>query len=284
MRGCSRRRAKPLTPLGGSSTPRSPPASGAIEPGLILDEDSLQRVAQRARGRRGGERTAACAHALPVPRGLPARRSGFRRHPRQSAVGEAQGRRPTNGGAFGFLGFGSCRRSEKRCDCSRRSGSRARIWKQSLRPRSSERVAHADAVLMSGPFRAWRGRHRPLPGVRLAQLAAAAAGGRSALVLPRARLSGSALAQWRRDRSGDGDVRRRLLHREHRQWVFRHVHPQYTIGLTVIVEGGDHGVVRWAGPFTQRERIPRWARTSWPRFLATSSSRGRARRAFPADP
>jgi hypothetical protein len=77
-------------------------------------------------------------------------------------------------------------------------------------------------------------------------------GGRSALVLPRGALAGSALASWRREVLGNGSFADVCFLVNNQQWVFPEVHPQYTIGLTVIEKYGER-VVRWAGPFSSEK-------------------------------
>lgn len=72
--------------------------------------------------------------------------------------------------------------------------------------------------------------------------------GRFAVVIPRSALSGSALAQWRREILTRGAFADVCFLLNNQQWVFADVHPQYTIGLTVGEKGGQP-VVRWAGPF-----------------------------------
>ncbi|MGR0319449.1 Eco57I restriction-modification methylase domain-containing protein [Agromyces sp. ZXT2-3] len=73
-------------------------------------------------------------------------------------------------------------------------------------------------------------------------------GGRSAIVVPRGALSGSALATWRRDVLARGSFVDVCFLLNNQSWVFPSVHPQYTVGLTVLERGGDH-IARFCGPF-----------------------------------
>ncbi|WP_104095904.1 Eco57I restriction-modification methylase domain-containing protein [Terrimesophilobacter mesophilus] len=73
-------------------------------------------------------------------------------------------------------------------------------------------------------------------------------GGRAGLVLPRGALSGASLAEWRRSVLKDGAFADVCFLTNNMQWIFPNVHPQYTVGLTVVERGTDH-VVRFAGPF-----------------------------------
>lgn len=79
-------------------------------------------------------------------------------------------------------------------------------------------------------------------------------GGRCAVVLPRGALSGSSLAAWRREILRHGSFADVCLLLNNRKWVFPEVHPQYTIGLTVIERGGARQVC-WAGPFASESEF-----------------------------
>ncbi len=118
-----------------------------------------------------------------------------------------------------------------------------------------ERVGAMAEAVSSGPyvglgaahldlFQAFAWRNWQLLGV----------GGRSALVLPRGALAGSALAQWRREILDSGSFADVCFLVNNQQWVFPEVHPQYTIGLTVTEKGGD-SVVLWSGPFSSEKEF-----------------------------
>lgn len=79
-------------------------------------------------------------------------------------------------------------------------------------------------------------------------------GGRSANVLPRGALSGSALAKWRREVLEEGSFVDVCFLLNNQQWVFPNVHPQYTVGLTVIERGGER-VARFSGPFASEKEF-----------------------------
>lgn len=114
-----------------------------------------------------------------------------------------------------------------------------------------ERVrAMADAV-SSGPYAGLGAAHLDLYQAfawRNWQLLRA--GGRSALVLPRGALSGSGLAQWRREILAQGSFADVCFIENTARWAFD-MEPRYTIGLTVTGKGGER-VVRWAGPFSNQ--------------------------------
>ncbi|MGW9022632.1 Eco57I restriction-modification methylase domain-containing protein, partial [Leucobacter chromiiresistens] len=73
-------------------------------------------------------------------------------------------------------------------------------------------------------------------------------GGRSAVVLPRGALSGSALARWRQQVLEEGSFADVCFLINTNKWIFEGVHGQYTVGLTVAERGGE-SIVRFAGPF-----------------------------------
>lgn len=77
-------------------------------------------------------------------------------------------------------------------------------------------------------------------------------GGRAGIVLPRGALSGASLTEWRRTVLAEGSFADVCFLLNNQQWVFREVHPQYTVGLTVTEKGGDR-LVRWAGPFANEK-------------------------------
>lgn len=86
-------------------------------------------------------------------------------------------------------------------------------------------------------------------------------GGRAGLVLPRGALSGASLAEWRRSVLAGGSFADVCFLTNNMQWVFPNVHPQYTVGLTVLERGADH-VVRFAGPFFNQSEFVSGAATT----------------------
>ncbi|MGY4644457.1 Eco57I restriction-modification methylase domain-containing protein [Cellulomonas sp. URHB0016] len=80
-----------------------------------------------------------------------------------------------------------------------------------------------------------------------------ASGGRSAIVLPRSAHSGTAMAEWRHHVLAHGSFADVCFLLNNKRWAFPDVHPQWTVGLTVIEKGGEP-IVRFAGPFaSERE-------------------------------
>lgn len=114
-----------------------------------------------------------------------------------------------------------------------------------------ERVRAMAAAVSSGPYAGLGAAHLDLYQAfawRNWQLLRP--GGRSALVLPRGALSGSALADWRREILAHGSFADVCFIENAGRWAFD-MEPRYTIGLTVTGKGGDR-VVRWTGPFANQ--------------------------------
>ncbi|MGV7608589.1 Eco57I restriction-modification methylase domain-containing protein [Mycobacterium kansasii] len=110
------------------------------------------------------------------------------------------------------------------------------------------RVAALNKVIKSGPFDLGSGDTDLYQAFAWRNWQLLRVAGRSALVLPRGALSGSPLTQWRKTVLAGGTFADVCFLLNSQRWVFPEVHPQYTIGLTVTERGGGD-VVRWAGPF-----------------------------------
>lgn len=114
--------------------------------------------------------------------------------------------------------------------------------------REQKAVAALNAVIKSGPFQMGAGDTDLYQAFAWRNWQLLGRGGRSAVVLPRSALAGSALSQWRREVLNRGAFVDVCFLVNNQRWVFPEVHPQYTIGLTVIEKTGAHHVA-WAGPF-----------------------------------
>lgn len=114
------------------------------------------------------------------------------------------------------------------------------------------KVLSLNSVIKSGPFDLGAGDTDLFQAFAWRDWQLLRDGGRSALVLPRGALAGSALTQWRRVILAQGSFADVCFLLNNQKWVFPEVHPQYTIGLTVTEKGGAH-LVRWAGPFANEE-------------------------------
>ncbi len=117
-----------------------------------------------------------------------------------------------------------------------------------------ERVSAMAEAVSSGPFAGLGAAHLDLYQAfawRNWQLLRT--GGRSALVLPRGALSGSGLAAWRREILASGAFADVCFIENAGRWAFD-MEPRYTIGLSVVEKGGD-AVVRWSGPFSSEKEF-----------------------------
>lgn len=113
-----------------------------------------------------------------------------------------------------------------------------------------EAVSGQRAILLSGPFEglgkggdpdlyqafSWRNWQLVRPE------------GRFGLVLPRGALSGSAMSAWRKEILQDGCFVDVCFATNSNHWLFESVHPQYTIGLTVVSKSPG-SKASFAGPF-----------------------------------
>lgn len=111
-----------------------------------------------------------------------------------------------------------------------------------------EQVLALNAVIKSGPFDLGSGDTDLYQAFAWRNWQLLCVGGRSALVLPRGALSGSALAAWRRTVLAEGSFADVCFIENAARWAFD-MEPRYTIGLTVTAKGGERAV-RWAGPFS----------------------------------
>ena len=139
-------------------------------------------------------------------------RLGLRRASWAIRRGRRSRSRSTSGGGSGFLGCAACRTKQQDAQPSTTFEPVASRSGGGVRSESDAGASAADAVIKRAPSASVR-RHststRRSPGATGNLLRA---GGRSALVLPRGALSGSALAEWRRADPRARLVRRRLLH------------------------------------------------------------------------
>lgn len=101
------------------------------------------------------------------------------------------------------------------------------------------------------------------------------AGGRTAIVLPRGALSGSALAKWRSEILSEGSFADVCFLTNTKNWIFEGVDGRYTVALTVIERGGEN-FTRFSGPFASekdfRAHATELSEVSAEKFLTWSSS------------
>lgn len=118
------------------------------------------------------------------------------------------------------------------------------------------RVVALNEVIKSGPFDLGSGDTDLYQAFAWRNWQLVRPGGRSALVLPRGALSGAPLSEWRRAVLSGGTFADVCFLLNNQKWVFPEVHAQYMIGLTVIERGGG-SLVSWAGPFSSEEEFSR---------------------------
>jgi hypothetical protein len=111
-----------------------------------------------------------------------------------------------------------------------------------------ERVLALNAVIKAGPFDLGSGDTDLYQAFAWRNWQALRHGGRSALVLPRGAHSGAPLTAWRRQILAEGSFSDVCFLINNGGWIFPNVDGRYTVGLTVAEKGGDR-ITRWAGPF-----------------------------------
>ncbi len=79
--------------------------------------------------------------------------------------------------------------------------------------------------------------------------------GVSGMVLPRTALSGSGLAEWRKEILTDGSFSSVDFGLNTGHWLFEAVHGQYSIALVTIARSASTHVVRFSGPHTNLESL-----------------------------
>jgi hypothetical protein len=223
---------------------------GWIGPGLILDEESLQRVLQRAEVAEAPDKLHPAHMPYLFPEVFLRDGSGFDvilgNPPWEKLhVEEHQW--------WGLRLPGLRSMPTKQRDATLKAFRARRPDLEEEYEAEIARVRAMAAAVSSGPYAGIGAAHLDLYQAfawRNWQLLRS--GGRSAVVLPRGALSGSALAEWRREILAHGSFADVCFLLNNRRWVFPEVHPQYTIALTVIEKGGGR-VVRWAGSFASEK-------------------------------
>jgi hypothetical protein len=227
--------------------------TGSISPGLILDEESLQRVLEMPEVE-GIEHTLSPAH-MPFlfPEVFLRDRSGF-----DVTIGNPPWEEMVVDTAqwwgVQIPGLRGLPQREK-----------ARVLEafREARPDLEQRfvaeqqaVAGVRSVLMTGPYPglgsgdvdlyqafAWRNWNLIHPQ------------GLTALVLPRNALAGASLGEWRKEVLRSGRFASVTALMNTRGWVFPNVHQQYLFWLTVTSRSHGDREVRWSGPFTSESEF-----------------------------
>jgi hypothetical protein len=114
-----------------------------------------------------------------------------------------------------------------------------------------ELVASLNAVIKSGPFQMGSGDTDLYQAFAWRNWQLIGDGGRFGVVLPRGALSGSGLGAWRSTILAEGSFADVCFIENTGRWAFD-MEPRYTVAFAVIGKGGEH-VVRWCGPFSNEK-------------------------------
>jgi hypothetical protein len=114
-----------------------------------------------------------------------------------------------------------------------------------------EAVAALNAVIKSGPFQMGSGDTDLYQAFAWRNWQLTGDGGRFGVVLPRGALSGSGLAAWRSTILAEGSFADVSFIENTGRWAFD-MEPRYTVAFAVIGKGGEHAV-RWCGPFSNEK-------------------------------
>lgn len=119
------------------------------------------------------------------------------------------------------------------------------------------RVAAMNQVIKSGPFKLGSGDTDLYKAFAWRNWQLIREGGRFGVVLPRGALSGSGLADWRKEILASGTFSDVCFIINNGGWIFPNVDGRYTVGLTVaeraVSDRAGKGVVAWAGPFASEK-------------------------------
>lgn len=222
---------------------------GWIEPGLILDEESLQRVLNQPKVAEAAEELQPAHMPYLFPEVFLRVDDGF-----DVLLGNPPWEKlhveEHQWWGLRLPGLRSMPTKQRDATLAAFRASRPDLEKQYQA--EIERVRAMAAAVSSGPYAGLGAAHLDLYQAfawRNWQLLRG--GGRSALVLPRGALSGSALAGWRREVLALGSFADVCFIENAGRWAFD-MEPRYTIGLTVTGKSGER-VVRWAGPFANQK-------------------------------
>lgn len=225
---------------------------GSIQPGLILDEQSLNRVLKRV------EETGAADALKPAhmpylfPEVFLRNRPGF-----DVLLGNPPWEKlhveEHQWWGLRMPGLRSMRQQERERALATFRASRPDLEAEYEREQAD--VKSMSTAVAAGPF----------PGVGAAHLdlfsafawrnwQLLSAGGRSGIVLPRGALAGSGLSEWRRTVLNEGAFESVVTLVNTGGWVFDNVHNSYTVGLTVFARSSEH-VVRFIGPFNSEKAL-----------------------------
>ena len=222
---------------------------GWIDPGLILDDKSLQRVLRRSEVAEAAEQLQPAHMPYLFPEVFLRTEAGFDvilgNPPWEKIKVETD-----QWWGLRLPGLRSMPQKQKIAALKEFRESRPDLEIEF--ERDCETVLALNEVIKRGPFALGSGDTDLYQAFAWRNWQLLREGGRLAIVLPRGAHSGPALAEWRREILHQGSFADVCFLLNNQQWVFPEVHPQYTIGLTVCEKGKDPEV-RWAGPFVSEK-------------------------------
>jgi hypothetical protein len=246
---------------------------GWIDPGLILDDRSLERVLKRPEVAEAGRELQPAHMPYLFPEVFLRKNSGF-----DVILGNPPWEKikieTDQWWGLRLPGLRSMPQKEKNAELKAFRASRPDL--EAEFEHEQEVVLALNNVIKKGPFDLGSGDTDLYQAFAWRNWQLLRPGGRSALVLPRTALSGSALAQWRREILANGSFADVCFIENTARWAFD-MEPRYTIGLSVT-EKSDERVVRWVGPFanlrdflagaSQLAEVPAVEFTSWSNNVA----------------
>lgn len=221
---------------------------GKVEPGLILDSESLERVLRLPEV----ADTAAELHPAHMPYLFP---EVFLRD--QSGFDVLLGNPPwekvkvetDQWWGLRLPGMRSLPQRQKIVALKEFRQSRPDLEAAFVEEQAS--VTALNAVIKSGPFQMGSGDTDLYQAFAWRNWQLIAKGGRFGVVLPRGALSGSGLGAWRSTILSEGSFADVCFIENTGRWAFD-MEPRYTVAFAVIEKGGDHAV-RWCGPFSNEK-------------------------------
>jgi len=219
---------------------------GVLDAGVILDDESLQRVLQRDEVERIAEALQPAHMPFLFPEVFLRERPGFDvligNPPWEEIIVDTD-----EWWGIRIPRLRGLKQKEKALALAQFRKSRPDL--EAAFAQEQEHVRQIREALMHGPYPGLGSGNADLYQAfawRNWQLARA--GGRMALVLPRNALAGAALTPWRRTVLDTGQFASVCQLINTRRWVFP-IHPQYSFWLTVVSKESGDRLVTWAGPF-----------------------------------
>lgn len=217
---------------------------GWIDPGVILDEDSLQRVLKRPEVAEAAQQLQPAHMPYLFPEVFLRTAEGF-----DVILGNPPWEKikVETDQWWGLRLPGLRSMPQKQKIAALKDFRESRPDLEAEYDRECETVKALNEVIKRGPFELGSGDTDLYQAFAWRNWQLLRTGGRFAIVLPRGALSGSALTQWRRDVLANGSFADVCFIENTGRWAFD-MEPRYTIGLTVAAKGTDR-LVRWCGPF-----------------------------------